>query len=136
MGVSILGAAPRLPARHIPFVPRIVVAEPPCQPRLLGQREIRHVHDEEGRFVQAVIVGLSKCGYVAYFIASRTPTLVACGAGMSRSPAIVAAAMATTKRIALADVLEKLTAGQPHAVSPGLLAEISDLLTRIGPMAD
>jgi hypothetical protein len=73
---------------------------------------------------------------VAYFIASRTPTLVACGAGMSRSPAIVAAAMATTKRIALADVLEKLTAGQPHDVSPGLLAEISDILTRIGPMAD
>jgi hypothetical protein len=73
---------------------------------------------------------------VAYFIASRTPTLVACGAGMSRSPAIVAAAMATRKRIALADVLEKLTAGQPHDVSPGLLAEISDILTRIGPIAD
>jgi hypothetical protein len=73
---------------------------------------------------------------VAYFIASKTPTLVACGAGMSRSPAIVAAAMATTKRIALADVLEKLTAGQPHDVSPGLLAEISDILTRIAPIAD
>ena len=69
---------------------------------------------------------------VAYFIASRTPTLVACGAGMSRSPAIVAAAMATTKRIALADVLEKLTAGQPHDVSPGLLAEITKLVAETG----
>lgn len=69
---------------------------------------------------------------VAYFIASRTPTLVACGAGMSRSPAIVAAAMAMTKRIALADVLEKLTAGQPHDVSPGLLAEITKLVAESG----
>ncbi|MCL4203278.1 MAG: dual specificity protein phosphatase family protein [Pirellulaceae bacterium] len=69
---------------------------------------------------------------VASFIASRTPTLVTCGAGMSRSPAIVAAAMATTKRIALADVLEKLTAGQPHDVSPGLLAEITRLVAETG----
>ena len=43
---------------------------------------------------------------VACFMAFGTPTLVACGEGMSRSPAIVAAAMATTERIVLADVLE------------------------------
>jgi hypothetical protein len=65
---------------------------------------------------------------VANFIEFQTPTLVACGAGMSRSPAIVAAAMATTKRITVADALKALIAGQPHDVSPGLLAEISMLL--------
>ena len=64
----------------------------------------------------------------ATFIALGTPTLVACGAGMSRSPAIVAAAMATTERITLVDALGKLIAGQPHDVSPSLLAEISDIL--------
>jgi hypothetical protein len=65
----------------------------------------------------------------ATFIALGTPTLVACGAGMSRSPAIVAAAMAKTGRITLVDALEKLTAGQPHDVSPSLLAEISRVLS-------
>ena len=63
----------------------------------------------------------------ATFIASRTPTLVACGAGMSRSPAIVAAAKATLEGGTLADALGKLTAGQPHDVSPSLLVEISGM---------
>ncbi|MHB0960501.1 MAG: dual specificity protein phosphatase family protein [Pirellulaceae bacterium] len=62
---------------------------------------------------------------VAHFMASGTPTLVACGAGMSRSPAIVAAAMATTERITLVDALARQTAGQPHDVSPGLLQDIA-----------
>ena len=68
---------------------------------------------------------------MATFIASGTPTLVACSAGMSRSPAIVAAAMAITEKAELADVLGRLTEGQPHDVSPGLLVEISKVLTHI-----
>lgn len=65
---------------------------------------------------------------VAGLLASGMPTLVACGAGMSRSPAVVAAGIATTQRIALADALQQLTVGQPHDVSPGLVAEIADVL--------
>jgi protein-tyrosine phosphatase len=65
-------------------------------------------------------------------IKSGTPTLVACGAGMSRSPAIVAAAMATLEGGTLSEALGRLTAGQPHDVSPSLLAEISDVMTAIG----
>jgi hypothetical protein len=53
---------------------------------------------------------------------------------MSRSPAIVAAAMARTERITLVEALGKLTAGQPHDVSPGLLAEISTVLAQTGPI--
>ncbi len=70
---------------------------------------------------------------IANFIASETPMLVACSAGMSRSPAIVAAAMAMamTERTTLADALGKLTAGQPHDVSPSLLADTSKVLTQI-----
>lgn len=64
----------------------------------------------------------------ATFIDSGTPTLVACSAGMSRSPAIVAAAIAMTEEVELVDVLGKLTAEQPHDVSPGLLAELSKVL--------
>jgi hypothetical protein len=65
---------------------------------------------------------------MANFIASRTPTLVACGAGMSRAPSIVAAAMATLDEIELSDALGRLTKGQPHDVSPSLLAEISEAI--------
>ena len=71
---------------------------------------------------------------VAHFMAAGTPTLVACGAGMSRSPAIVAAALAQTERITLMDALAQLTAGQPHDVSPGLLqdlAKVSQAAARI-----
>ncbi len=62
---------------------------------------------------------------VAHCIVSGIPTLVACGAGMSRSPAIVAAAMAKNERRPLREVLAELTAGQPHDVSPGLLHDIA-----------
>jgi protein-tyrosine phosphatase len=62
---------------------------------------------------------------VAHFMASQTPTLVACGAGMSRLPAIVATAIAKTEQIKLTDALGKLTAGRPHDVSPGLLQDIA-----------
>jgi hypothetical protein len=68
---------------------------------------------------------------VAGFMVSGMPTLVACGAGMCRSPAVVAAAMATTERITLADALARLTAGQPHDVSPGLLQDIAGLCKNI-----
>jgi hypothetical protein len=64
-------------------------------------------------------------GTVAHFIASGLPTLVACGAGMSRSPAIVAAAIAENEQRPLREVLAELTAGQPHDVSPGLLHDIA-----------
>jgi protein-tyrosine phosphatase len=69
----------------------------------------------------------------AILITSETPTLVACGAGMSRSPAVVATAIATTERIPLADALGRLTEGQPHDVSPSLLAEISKVLMATPP---
>lgn len=64
----------------------------------------------------------------ATFIKSGTPTLVACGAGMSRSPAVVAAAMSALEAGTLPKALGRLTAGQPHDVSPSLLAEISGML--------
>jgi protein-tyrosine phosphatase len=69
----------------------------------------------------------------ATFIASGTPTLVACGAGMSRSPAVVAAAMTKMHGGTVADTLEKLTTGRPHDVSPSLLTEISKLLLAMSP---
>jgi hypothetical protein len=50
---------------------------------------------------------------------------------MSQSPAIVAAAMTKTERITLVDALVRLTAGQPHDVSPGLLQDIAGVCKNI-----
>ncbi len=63
----------------------------------------------------------------ANFIASQTPVVVACGAGMSRAPSVIAAAMAVTNRAPFADTLQQITAGQPHDVSPSLLKEVGEV---------
>ncbi len=60
----------------------------------------------------------------ASFIDSRVPTLVACGAGMSRSPIIVAAALARVDGRSLEQALDDITMGVAHDVSTSLWAEI------------
>ncbi len=64
---------------------------------------------------------------VATFVASKLPTLVACSGGMSRSPAIVAAALAKIDRRPLDDCLRDLTGGVAHDVSTSLWADIRTL---------
>jgi hypothetical protein len=62
---------------------------------------------------------------VAELIQSRVPTLVACGAGMSRSPAVVAAAVARLGAKPISAVLSDLPG--PIDVSPGLLRELAEV---------
>ncbi len=57
-------------------------------------------------------------------IATGVPTLVACSAGMSRSPAIVAAAIANIGDATMQEALEEITAGVAHDVSTSLWAEV------------
>jgi protein-tyrosine phosphatase len=54
----------------------------------------------------------------ARLLRDRTATLVACGAGMSRSPAVVAMALAQLNGTHPEDELQALVAGHPHDVSP------------------
>ena len=54
----------------------------------------------------------------------RVPTFVCCGAGMSRSPAIVAAALAESRGGSLEEVLEEIVAGRPLDVSSALWTDI------------
>ncbi len=60
----------------------------------------------------------------ASLIGKRVPTLVSCGAGMSRSPAIVAAALAIAHGDAPDDCLQELVAANPHDVSPPLWNDV------------
>ena len=68
----------------------------------------------------------------ASFIDSRVPTLVACGAGMSRSPIIVAAALAKVDGRSIDQALEDITAGVAHDVSTSLWAEIKAVCEKWG----
>ncbi|MCX7428668.1 MAG: dual specificity protein phosphatase [Planctomycetia bacterium] len=51
---------------------------------------------------------------------SQVPTLVYCGAGMSRSPAVVAAALAIVEGGSPDEKLRQVVSGQPHDLSPQL----------------
>jgi protein-tyrosine phosphatase len=53
------------------------------------------------------------------------PTLVTCGGGMSRSPAIVAGALARVKRADRRKMLEQVAASGPHDVSPAFWSDVT-----------
>lgn len=57
-------------------------------------------------------------------IRARTPTLICCGGGLSRSPAVAAAALAQVQGSSLEATLEKVASSGPHDVVPALWASI------------
>ncbi|HTU89213.1 MAG TPA: dual specificity protein phosphatase [Gemmataceae bacterium] len=61
---------------------------------------------------------------VANFLRSGTPTLVYCGAGMSRSPCIVAAAIAGIRGCSADEALMWVAKAGAVDVMPGLWAEV------------
>jgi protein-tyrosine phosphatase len=65
---------------------------------------------------------------VAILVGSGIPTLVYCAAGMSRTPAVAAAALARLRGCPLADALAMVTQDGPSDVSPGLLSEVQIVL--------
>ena len=68
---------------------------------------------------------------VASLIRQETPTFVFCGAGISRSPAITAAALAVVESADPNVVLQRIVAGYPHDVSPALWQEVTACLQRL-----
>lgn len=61
---------------------------------------------------------------VIHLIQENVATLVACGAGMSRSPAIVAAAIARLSNQPPEEWLNKLVEGQPHDLAANLWRDV------------
>lgn len=67
---------------------------------------------------------------IAALLRFDVPTLVCCGAGMSRSPALATAAIATIRGLQLGDVFDEIGAAiGPADVSPGLIADLQRLHT-------
>lgn len=65
----------------------------------------------------------------AGLITRRVPTLICCGAGMSRAPAVAAAALARASHEPLEECLARVTEGRPGDVSPGFWAAIVEVLS-------
>ena len=59
-------------------------------------------------------------------ICKQIPSLVACSAGMSRSPMIVAASLALVRGQSPDAVLRELIDGYPHDVSPPLWVDVKN----------
>ncbi|QDU62763.1 hypothetical protein Pan216_36330 [Planctomycetes bacterium Pan216] len=66
----------------------------------------------------------------ASFVDANVPTLVACSGGMSRSPAIAAAAMARLPGMTFDAALETVTRTGPIDVSTALWLDVSALANR------
>lgn len=62
------------------------------------------------------------------FIEAEVPTLVACSGGMSRSPAIVAAALSKINATSFDEAIKQIASIGPCDVAPGLWNEIQTLL--------
>jgi protein-tyrosine phosphatase len=61
---------------------------------------------------------------VAFFIESKTPTLISCSGGMSRSPAIAAAALSRSEHVTPDEALLRFASSGPHDVSTVLWTQI------------
>lgn len=58
-------------------------------------------------------------------------TLVVCGAGMSRSPSVVAASLAIIENTSPESCLQRVTAGTSHEVAPNFWADVRGIYDRI-----
>ncbi|MBY0514346.1 MAG: dual specificity protein phosphatase family protein [Gemmataceae bacterium] len=79
------------------------------EPPVVGTRELVCLRfpltDDDGNAAWLVLAAV---GAVAELVSAGVPTLVACGAGMSRSPTVAAAALAINETRLPADVLRAL----------------------------
>lgn len=65
---------------------------------------------------------------LATMLKAHVPTLVCCNAGVSRAPAVAAAAMAMTFEEAPEACLQRIAAHHPSDVSPGFWKEVTGVL--------
>jgi hypothetical protein len=69
---------------------------------------------------------------VVSLLKEQIPTLVYCGAGMSRSPAVVAAALSIALGGSPDEKLKEVVAGHPHDVSPHLWKAVCTVCDGVG----
>ena len=77
--------------------------------------------DGEGNDAQLLRLAVET---VVHLLAGGTPTLVCCGAGMSRSPIIAAAAWSIHRNESPQETLRAITQSKPRDVSPLLWNDV------------
>ena len=107
---------------------QLAAEEPPLQP----PRELLYCRfpllDGAGNRAELLFLAVST---VATLMKMRVPTLVICGAGMSRSPAVTAAALAMVHHEPPEKYLESVLEHHHADVSPGFWNEITSLLPAV-----
>jgi len=112
---------PAIFAAGIEAVVELAVEEP-ALPSPRDQIACRFpLHDGAGNRPEMLVLAIRT---VASLVESDIPTLVCCNGGMSRSPAIVAAALALVHHDTPEACLKQVTYHHPSDVSPGLWREI------------
>ncbi len=103
---------------------QLAVEEPPPQP----PRELVCCHFPlvDGNGNDAVILALA-IRAVAALVRARLPTLVICNAGVSRAPAVVAAALALAHGEPLEECLKHVVRYHRSDVSPGFWSEVAGM---------
>jgi hypothetical protein len=106
----------------------LAAEEPPSQP----PRELIYcrfpVLDGPGNDLKLLALATRT---VATLLHNQVPTLVCCSGGMSRSPAVTAAALALLQEEPPEECLQRITAHHPSDVSPGLWSEIIGYLSSV-----
>ena len=127
------GELTRLYENGVEAVVSLAVEEPPDRsPRDLIACRVPLV-DGAGNRTERLALAVQT---VATLLAAGVPTLVCCGAGMSRAPAVAAAALARVHGDTPAHWLERVTRHHPSDVSAGLWADLVALADdTLGPFA-
>jgi protein-tyrosine phosphatase len=117
---------PHLLEIGIEAIIQVAIEELPLQP----PRELVYMRFPlaDGGGCQAELINLAITA-VASLIVSGVPTLISCAAGMSRSPAIAAAALAVANRSTPELSLREVARYRRADVSPGLWSAILEVLS-------
>ena len=103
----------------------LAVSEPPAQ---LGRDLICcrfPLHDDGSN---SSLLLLTARHVITTLIQRNHRTLVACSAGMSRSPVMAAAAISVLTKEPLVDALARVVADSPRDVSPAFLSSVAKIL--------
>ncbi|MFT5526205.1 MAG: hypothetical protein ACI9G1_003963 [Pirellulaceae bacterium] len=102
------------------------------EPPIVGYRDLIvsrvPLVDASGNDVLLLRIAISQA---VSLLKNDVPTLIACSAGLSRTPAIAAAALSIHKNRDPDDVLNELIAQRPHDVSPTLWNDVKNVLPTI-----
>lgn len=119
--------AKRLLDNRIAAIIDLAIEEPPAKlPRELVYCRFPLV-DGQGNSPVLVEAAINTA---VMLVIAEMPTLISCGGGMSRSPAIAAAVVARLDHAPLDEAMKQVAASGPHDVTPLFWQAVSEVLAK------